>query len=85
MGTQVALSLCEGNTMGPHIVGDLVSVLLAMAQAPWLCHAPCTFWTTAASTAWLAARVRLPLQNHRPQACKIGGIRWSAWTAVLDH
>ena len=60
LGVQVVLSLCDGNTMGPHIVGDLACVLLAAAQAPWLCGVPCSLWAAAASTAWLAARVSPP-------------------------
>ncbi len=57
LGMQAVLSLCDGNTMGPHIVGDLVCVLLAAAQAPWLCSAPCSLLMSACSIAWLAARV----------------------------
>lgn len=64
-GVQAVLSLCDGNTMGPHIVGDLVCVLLAAAQAPWLCSAPCSLWMSTCSIAWLAARVSR-CEKHMP-------------------
>ena len=71
---QAVLSLCDGNTMGPHMVGDLVCVLLAAAQAPWLCSAPCSLELVASSAAWLAARVSSQHMHkpwHTPSACAL--------------
>ncbi len=56
---QVALSLCDGNTFGAHIVGDLLCLLLAAAQVPWLCPAPsCPLWLQASTAVWLLAQAR---------------------------
>lgn len=55
---QVVLSLCDGNTMSAHCVGDLLCLLLAAAQAPRLCVSPCPLWLQASTTVWLLAQVR---------------------------
>ena len=55
---QVVSSFCDGNTMGPHIIGDMVCLLLALAQVPWLCGPLCSLWGQVACAGWLVTQVR---------------------------
>ena len=54
---QVVLSTCEGNTLSAHLVGDMVCLLLAAAQIPWLCTSQCSFWAQASCATWLIMQV----------------------------
>ena len=80
---QVVSSFGDGNTMGPHIIGDMVCLLLALAQTPWLCGAMSSLWGRASCTVWLVTHVRhfaipdaygmcwfvaLPLRRHGSKA-----------------
>lgn len=39
---QAAMSLCEGNLLGAHLLCDALALAVAAAQAPWLCSSMCT-------------------------------------------
>lgn len=54
---QAATSMCEGNLLGTHLLGDAMAFAAALAQAPWLCGAACTFPSQAGCFAWLLAQV----------------------------
>ena len=81
---QVVSSFCDGNTLGPHIIGDLVCLLLALAQAPWLCSLLCSPWGRAGCAAWLVTQVRrLRASDDFWCALVCSAIRQAQWWGQL--
>ena len=55
---QAVLSLCEGNPLSMHLIGDAVAVAAAVPQGPWLCDNVCGLKTHASCDGVLILQVR---------------------------
>ena len=56
---QVVVSLCEGNILGTHLIGDAIAMAAACAQAPWLCGHLCSALQQAVCISWIFLQVRM--------------------------
>lgn len=57
MRAQAAISMCEGNMLSVHLLGDAIALAAAAAQAPWLCTGMCTTLGQLCCCAWVIMQV----------------------------
>ena len=59
MHTQAAMSMCEGNLLSAHLIGDAIALAAAAAQAPWLCGDMCSGLGQLCCSSWVILQVVL--------------------------
>ncbi len=69
MHTQAAMSMCEGNLLSAHLIGDAIALAAAAAQAPWLCGDMCSGLGQLCCSSWVILQV--------------GFISYSSWNMPL--
>ena len=68
MHAQAAMSMCEGNPLSAHLVGDAIALAAAAAQAPWLCRDMCTGLGHFCCSSWVVMQASSSHDHPRDKA-----------------